>query len=164
MSFPSTGLILEVIPFISIIIVELATGGGEGKFKGEFKKQPVYNEISDNQATVNNIGYTALLSYHYEQSMRYFDIATIASFVIFLTKLFSEQESSKLIVIGGIISIVSIVTIRVWMRRYFESITATEYGRKDLLTYRGYTIRKGDIAIVVANLIPIFCLILIDIL
>ena len=164
MSFPSTGLILEVTPFLSTIIVELATAGGEEKFQGEFQKQPEYSVIGDSPASAENIRYTALLSYHYEQSMRYFDIATVAAFVIFLTKIYTADDATGLIVVAGVISIVFITGLRVWMRRYFESKTPTEYARKDLIfAFRGITFRKGDAAIVTANLVPVMCLIVLDI-
>ncbi|WP_143165410.1 hypothetical protein [Halobaculum gomorrense] len=157
------GLILEITPFISTIIVELATAGGEEKFSGEFKKQPEYSEIGDSPASADNIRNTALLSYDYEQSMRYFDIATIASFVIFLTKLYTAENASGSIVLAGIISICSVVGLRVWMTRYFESVTPTEYARKDLLLkYRGFLVRWGDLAIVTANLVPIVCLLFLE--
>lgn len=163
MSFPSPGLILEITPFLSTIIVEIATAGGEGKFEGEFQKQPEYDVIGDTPASAENIRYTALFSYQYEQSMRYFDIATIAAFVIFLTKLHTAEDASNLIVAAGVISICFIVGLRVWMRRYFESKTPTEYARKDLLyTYRGLIIRKGDLAIVTANLAPVVCLVFLE--
>jgi hypothetical protein len=163
MNFPSPGLILEITPFLSTIIVEMATAGGEGKFEGEFQKQPEYRVIGESPASVENIRYTALFSYHYEQSMRYFDIATIAAFVIFLTKLYTADDASGLIVSAGVISIGFIVGLRVWMRRYFESKTPTEYARKDLLyTYRGLILRKGDLAIVTANLVPVVCLVVLD--
>ncbi|MGB9932905.1 hypothetical protein [Haloarcula amylolytica] len=163
MSFPSPGLVLEITPFLSTIVVEIATAGGEGKFEGEFQKQPEYDVIGDSPASAENIRYTALFSYHYEQSMRYFDIATIAAFVIFLTKLYTAESVSGLVVFAGAVSICSIVGLRVWMRRYFESKTPTEYARKDLFcTYRGLTIRKGDLAIITANLAPVACLVFLD--
>ncbi|MFC6763626.1 hypothetical protein [Natrinema soli] len=163
MSFPSAGLILEITPFLSTIVVEIATAGGEGKFEGEFQKQPEYGVIGDSPASAENIRYTALFSYHYEQSMRYFDIATIAAFVIFITKLYTAEGTSELIVSAAVISICFIVGLRVWMRRYFELKTPTEYARKDLLyTYRGLIIRKGDLAIMAANLAPVMCLVFLD--
>lgn len=163
MSFLSPGLILEVTPFLSIIVVEIATAGGESKFQGEFQKQPEYEEIGSSPASAENIRYTALFSYQYEQSMRYFDIATIAAFVIFLTKLYTAENTSELVVAAGLISICFIVGLRVWMSRYFESITPTEYARKDLVyTYRGLLIRKGDLAIVTANIVPVVCLVFLD--
>ncbi|MDJ1433567.1 hypothetical protein [Halostagnicola sp. A-GB9-2] len=163
MSFPSPGLVLEVTPFISIIIVEIATSGGEGKFDGEFQKQPEYDVIGDSPASAKNIQYTALFSYHYEQSMRYFDIATIAAFVIFLTRLHTTEDTSGLVVFAGVVSICFIVSLRVWMRRYFESKTPTEYARKDWVwNFRGLIIRKGDLAIVTANLAPVACLVFLD--
>nr|WP_157829460.1 hypothetical protein [Haloarcula taiwanensis] len=163
MNFPSPGLILEITPFVSTIVVEMATAGGEGKFEGEFQKQPEFDVIGDSPASAENIKYTALLSYHYEQSMRYFDIATIAAFVIFLTKLYTAEEITGLVVSAGVVSICSIVVLRVWMRRYFESKTPTEYARKDLLfTFQGLTIRKGDLAIITANFVPVVCLVILD--
>jgi hypothetical protein len=163
MNFPSPRLILEITPFLSTIIVELATSGGEEKFEGEFQKQPEFNEISDSPASAENIRYTALFSYHYEQSMRYFDIATIAAFVIFLTKLHTTKDASASILSAGVVSICFIVGLRVWMRRYFESITPTEYARKDLLlAFRGLVIRRGDLAIVTANIVPVLCLVYLD--
>lgn len=163
MSWPGPSLILEITPFLSTIIVETATAGGEGKFSGEFRKQPEYDKIASSSATADNIRYTALLSYDYEQSMRYFDIATIAAFVIYITKLYTATDASGQIVLAGVITICFIVGLRVWVQRYFESITPNEYARREfVITRGGLTIRKGDFAVTAANLVPVVCLVLLE--
>lgn len=161
MSFLNAGLILEITPFLAIIIVETATAGGQNKFAGEFRKQPEYKEIN-NQASASskNINYTALLSYDFEQSMRYLDIAIVSTFVIYMTKLFNTNNGDGLIVVSGVANICFIVGLRVMIQRYFESKTPTEYARKDLLKkWKGFEIRWGDLSVFIANLIPILSLI-----
>lgn len=171
-----TSLILEITPFLSIILIETVTSGGEGKFAGEFKKQPGYKEIkSDSPATINNIENTALLSYDYEQSIKYFDIAIIVSFVVYLTKSYTKTTgvedsttainngttSGSIIVVAGIVTIILIVGLRIGTQRYFESRKPTEYARKRVLYETGLVeMRMGDVLVIAGNLIPILSLIL----
>lgn len=163
MSVVDPRLILELTPFISTILIELATSGGEGKFNSEFKKIPEYQTLKSKGASVNNIQNTALLSFHYEQSMRYFDFATIAAFIIFLTRLYTVQTENSLVVVSGAISICVIIFLRVWTRRYFESKTPNEYARKEPSVELGHIeVRKGDGAVIIANLIPVISLVVLE--
>lgn len=153
-------LILELTPFISTILIELASSGGEGNFDSEFKKTQEFQELKSKAASITNIQNTALLSFHFEQSMRYFDFATIAAFVIFLTKLYTTDTGGNSVVVAGVISVSVIIFLRVWTRRYFESKTPNEYARKEPLIELGHVeIRKGDGSVILANMIPVICLV-----
>lgn len=163
MNLITTRLILEITPFISTILIESLTSGARAKFQYQLNNVSI-DEVVDSSER-EDIENAATHSFHFEQSMRYYDLATIATFIIFLLKALDPTANASNTATAGVFVIVSIIALRVNTRRYFESRPPNKYGNTDQIvsiSKLDFELYKGELQVIVANLIPVVSIVILD--
>lgn len=156
-------LILEITPFISTILIESLSSGARLKFQYQLNKISIDEVVAS--AEREDIENAATHSFHFEQSMRYYDIATISAFIIFLLKALDPITDSANTAIMGVFVILFISALRVNTRRYFESRPPNKYSNTDRvlnISRLNFEMYKGEFQVILANLIPVLSIILLD--
>lgn len=160
MSFEFARVALEVTPFIATIVVELLYRGGSDKFSKTISDISISEAVDE--ADLEDIENASIHSFHYEQSMRYFDFTIIAIFIVFLTKSGRELIPFSLVTVGGLSCIVIIIGLKRYARHYFENTKPNEYSNDKILFQRPRIIRHGEGLILLANSIPITVILLLE--
>lgn len=156
----SVDLVFELAPFLSVMLVRVFSMGGDKVFEDKFEDIPVHKELGD--VNINAIRRVALLSYHFEQSMRFIDISIISIFIIFGARAYRVDIFWPTI-IAAIISLFLIIALRQRARNYFNTVMPMDYAERHKRVLMGMTFRRGDLYVILSNMIPMVLLFLLNV-
>jgi hypothetical protein len=155
---------VEITPFLVGIISRLLGSGFREKFDQNMNCLELDGyQFGKQRSAIEDISYQ---SSHWSSCETHFEIALIAVVIIFFTKMVRVTDPDVLIPILGIFSFVCVYAMFIFSNRYFSNRSASKYWVKDCLTKeirsRVFIIHYGDIFVVCANAIPIFSILILD--
>lgn len=155
-------LVVEITPFVSVILIKSFSTSVDEKFDDKFRSLPEGDELGDGDIEVAKK--TALLSHHHEQSRIYTYMAIIWVFIIFSSRAYREGGILSLTFVFMILLLLGIIALNVWASDYFKSIKPVKYADSEEWSLKGRTFRRGDTVAIVSNFLPIAALVLLQLL
>jgi hypothetical protein len=161
----NTRLLLELTPFISTILIEVLGSGAQSKLTYQLERLSIGEVLQS--ADREDVENSAALSFHFEQCMRYYDFAIIATFIVFLTKSLDAVVEIGRIATFGLLTVCLIIALRIRTRQYFETRAPNKYANEDHYTpsigsFQPIRLYWGEIGIITANMAPIIALVFLE--
>lgn len=144
-------LIIQVAPFVGIIILELLRPGFDRRINRVFDQYR--DEVTFEEPQKKDFEDYAQYSFDYENAMEHLELTLLALVIVFVGKLVgtTSQHSRTLTGIVLLVAVLFIAAVRYAVQSYFEDRSPHRYRIEDRIA--GF--RYGDIVVIGSNLFVI---------
>lgn len=153
-------LVVQIAPFVSIIIVELFRPGFQQHLEGTLKEYDEVTLFDEREKT--DINRFAIYSFDFQNTIDHLELTLLSLVVVFIGKIITADPGRTLILTGVIfvVSALAIVAVRYRTESYFDTFSPDRYWVEGFIA--GH--RVGKLAVVGSNLFIILLISISDLL
>lgn len=149
-------------PFVSMIALEFVGGKFSDRFRESIETRKDPPQFQKEKSIVYAFEEDAFKSHHIEKTSVHFDFAIISTVIVFAASAYNSGDNT-----WGIAAIIAISLIVIMRRIFLQYLTKrppNRYLLEDYIEF-GYglgsiRLHYGEAAVIISNLIPIFCIVL----